>query len=203
MMRRAHIAIALLLLLACALPVGSAQAASAAQHDNVATAIVQTDAGSESDFAWAISRQRGGDVADQLNAAHALARCMDCRATAVAFQIVIVSGSPATVAPRNIAEAINVECTRCVAAAEARQFVRVVDEPVRLTRDGRSELADVRRELRAAVREQLPLAELHLAVEQAESRVRTVLADDLVMRSDPSTEADVLDGELLQSTDHS
>jgi len=200
MMRRAAIAL-LLVLLACALPAGSAKAMAAPQHDSVATAIVETDAGSEFDFAWAISRQNGGDVVDQLNAAHALARCLDCRATAVAFQVVVVSGSPSTVTPRNIAEALNVECTSCLAVAEARQFVRVVAEPARFTRDGRRELADVRNDLRAAVRDQLPALALHEAVEQAEARVRRVLADELVTRSDPDTEADVLDADLLQSTD--
>jgi len=195
-----RIALALLLVLACALPAGSAQAAPA-QHDNVATATTETDGGSESDFAWAISRQRGGDVVDQLNAAHALARCTDCHATAVAFQIVLVSGSPSTVTPRNIAEALNVECTRCAAVAEARQFVRVVDEPVKFTGEGLTELADVRRDLRTIVGQDLAPADLHLAVEREEARVRAVLADDLVTRSDPDTEADVLESELLQSAD--
>jgi len=198
-MRRARgLALALLLILACALPAGSAQASP---HDNVATAITETDGGFASDFAWGISRQHGGDVVDQLNAAHALARCTDCRATAVAFQIVLVSGSPATVSPRNIAEALNVECTRCVAVAEARQFVRVVEEPVKFTREGMLELRDVRRDLRGVVRQDLAPADLHIAVEREEDRVRAVLADDLVTRSDPDTEADVLESELLQSAD--
>jgi len=200
-MRRARVfALALLLLLACALPAGSARAA-VAHHDNVATAITQTDGDSVSDFAWGISRQSGGDLVDQLNAAHAVASCTDCRATAVAFQIVLVSGSPTTVSPRNIAEALNVECTRCVAVAEARQFVRVVDQPVKFTRAGTRELRDVRRDLRTLVRQDLSPADLHTAVEGEEARVREVLNDDLVARSDPDTEADVLEAELLQSAD--
>ena len=196
-----RIVLVLLLLVTWALPAGSAQAQDASHHDNVATAIVESDGGSASDFAWGVSRQRGGDTVDQLNGAHALAHCTDCRATAVAFQIVLASGSPATVAPRNVAEAINAECTRCVAAAEARQFVRVVDEPVRFTSAGLRELADVRRDLRAAVRAQGSPADLHTAVEHAEARVRAVLADDLVTRADPDEQAGVLESELLQSAD--
>src|SRR3954454_18214927 len=200
-MRRLYgITLALLAVLACALPAGSAQAAPA-HHDNVATAINETDNGSVSDFAWGISRQRGGDVVDQLNAAHAVAHCTGCHATAVAFQIVLVSGSPSTVTPRNIAEALNVECTQCVAAAEARQFVRVVDEPVKFTRTGIRELADVRRDLRGLVRGDLSPADLHTAVEGEEARARAVLNDDLVARSDPDTETDVLESKLLQSAD--
>src|SRR3712207_5475871 len=102
-----RIAAAIVLLLACVLPAGGAQAAVAGHHDNVATAVNQTDSTAVSDFAWGVSKQRGGDVVDQLNAAHAVASCTACRATAVAFQVVIVSGSPRTVVPRNVAEAIN------------------------------------------------------------------------------------------------
>ena len=76
---------------ACVLPVGSAQAA---QTDNVATAIIEQDDGRAFDLAWDVSRQRGGDVVDHLNSATARARCLRCRATAIAFQIVLVSGSP-------------------------------------------------------------------------------------------------------------
>jgi len=129
------------LAVACALPAGSAQAASAGQHDNVATADNEVDATQVADFAWGVSRQRGGDVVDQLNAARATSRCTDCGATAVAFQIVLVSGSPTKVVPRNEAVAINQVCTRCETAAEARQFVRVVDQRVRFTGRGQRELA--------------------------------------------------------------
>src|SRR5215211_4571091 len=109
----------LLLAIACALPAGSAQAAS---MENVATAITEQDDSRAFDFAWDISRQRGDGVVDPLNSATARARCTRCRATAVAFQIVLVSGSPAIVVPKNTAEAVNVDCTECVVGAEARQF---------------------------------------------------------------------------------
>ena len=190
----------LAVILACA-PVAGAQADTAGHHDNVATAITETDGAHVSDFAWGISRQRGGDVVDQLNAAHALASCTDCSATAVAFQIVLVSGSPRTVAPRNIAEAINDRCTRCEVAAEARQFVRVVDQPVRFTAEGTRELADVRRDLRALVSEDISLADLHAAVERDEARVKSILNTELVPTSDPDTAPDVSQARTLQDAD--
>jgi len=190
-----------LLAVACALPAGSAQAASAGQHDVVATAVNQTDSTQVDDFAWGISRQRGGAVVDQSNAAHAHSSCTDCGSTAIAFQIVLVSGSPTTVIPRNEAIAINENCTRCLTAAEARQFVRVVDERVRFTGQGLHELADVRRELRALTYADLPLADLHQAVEREEARVDDVLGNDLVTVANPRQDADVLDAQLLQDSD--
>jgi len=183
--------------LACA-PAG-AQAA-VPHHDNVATAINQTDATHVDDFAWGVSRQRGGDVVDQLNRAHAAATCTDCEATAIAFQIVLVSGSPATVTPVNEAVAINEGCTRCETAAEARQFVRVVDQRVKITGRGRRELADVRGDLRALTQRDVALAELHQAVEAQEARVKEVLDTELVTVANPSQDADVLDAQVLQDT---
>jgi putative peptide zinc metalloprotease protein len=190
-----------LLAMACVLPVGSAQAAPAGHHDVSATAVNHTDATQVDDFAWGISRQRGGDVVDQSNAAHAYSRCTDCAATAIAFQIVLVSGSPTTVIPRNEATAINESCTRCQTAAEARQFVRVVPERVRFTSSGLRELASIRRDLRALAYADLPVAELHQGVEDDEARVNDVLANDLVTVADPHEDADVLDARLLQDTD--
>jgi putative peptide zinc metalloprotease protein len=188
------------LLLTCALAPAGAQAAPAGLHDNVATAIVQTDGAAVSDFAWDVERQRGGNV-DQLNSARAAAQCTDCRATAIAFQIVLVSGHADSVTPRNEAVAINRECTRCVAVAEARQFVRVLEAPVRFTGEGRATLADVRRHLRELAGQGLAPADLDAAVEQEEARVLDVLANDVVLKSDPETEADVLRSRSLQDTD--
>jgi putative peptide zinc metalloprotease protein len=188
---------ALLLLLAFALPAGGAQAA---HRENVATAVIEQDDGRAFDFAWDVSRQRGG-VVDHSNAAHAAARCMRCRATALAFQIVIVSGAPSTVAPTNEAVALNHQCTECMAIAEARQFVRVVDAPVRLTGEGRERLAAVRRALAALDAADIGIDALHEAVERQETEVRSVLAQELVLKADPSETADVVDGQTMQDID--
>jgi hypothetical protein len=188
---------ALLAILACALPAGSAQAA---YRENIAQATIEQDGGRAFDFAWDIDRQHGG-VVDQANKAHAAARCMECKATAIAFQIVLVSGAPSRAAPTNEAVAVNLECTRCEVVAEARQFVRVVDSPVRLTRAGRTELRDVRADLAALEGADLPIDQLHQAIEQQEARVKEVLNTELVLRSDPSEEADVLDAQLAQDAD--
>jgi hypothetical protein len=186
----------LALLLACALP-GGAQAAASTQ--NVATATTEQDDSRVFDLAWDIATQRGGAV-DHFNAANAAARCARCGATAIAFQIVIVSGAPQTVAPINQAVALNHQCTQCTVVAEARQFVRVVDAPTRLTGAGRSELADVRRHLRALEAQDPPLDQLHQAVEQQEARVRHVLGTELVLRANRHAEPRVLDQQVAQES---
>ena len=81
--------------------------------------------------------------------------------------MVLVSGTPTDLIPHNRAVAINDQCTECIVAAEARQFIRVVDAPVKFTDAGREVLADVRNHLRDLESQDLPLLELHLAVEAA------------------------------------
>jgi hypothetical protein len=95
----------LLTVAGCVLPMGSAHAATST--DNSATAIIEVDQGRSFDFAWNLSRQRGDADVTNWNSATAKARCVACRATAIAFQIVLVSGSPTVVVPRNTAEAVN------------------------------------------------------------------------------------------------
>ena len=87
----------LLVAIACALLPSGAQAADVRLKDNVATAVAQDEDGTrEFELAWDVSKQRGG-VVDHLNGAYATAQnCNGCQATANAFQILHVSGSPAT-----------------------------------------------------------------------------------------------------------
>ena len=176
-------------LIVCALPFGSAQAST--DPSNVATAIIEHDDGRAFDFAWDLTRQHADDDVRPRNSAIARARCTSCRATAVAFQIVIAIGTPSTVVPQNTAEALNLECTYCVAAAEARQFVRVVPYPVQLTGAGRAVLDDVRADLAALEGLDLTLDQLHQAVEAQEARVRQVLQEQLVLQNDPTKKAAV------------
>ena len=196
---RRRLAALLLTVVGCVLPMGSAQATTST--DNSATAIIEVDHGRAFDFAWNLSRQRGDAAVTNWNSATAKARCVECRATAIAFQIVLVSGSPSVVVPRNTAEAVNLECTNCTVAAEARQFVRVVPDPVRFTGEGRAILANVRERLSALEVEDLAVDQVHQVVEAQEARVREVLANELVMRSDPSEETDVLQRRTLQAAD--
>jgi len=188
------------LLLACVLPLGSAQAAPDIRpKDNVALAQIATDAGHAFDFSWEIRKQRGG-IVDHLNSAQAYSQCVECGASAVAFQIVLATDSN-TVIPRNEAIAINYGCTDCVTVAEARQFVRVYDRAVRITGAGRAVLDNVRTQLDALATQNLDALALHTAVEAQEARVNQVLAEDVVLRADPDTEADVIEHHVYQDDD--
>ena len=185
-------------LLTCVLPAGSAQAGST---ENIAEAVVTEDNGRAWDFAWDIDRQRGDALVDHRNVANARASCVRCEATAIAFQIVLVNGNPRQVVPVNVAEAVNTECTECQVVAEARQFVRVVDEPVKFTAGGRAELGDVKRDLAALEAQDLPVDQLHLAVEQQEARIRQVLGTELVTTANPDSEPELLKQRSLQAVD--
>ena len=79
--------------------------------------------------------------------------------------------------------------------------MRVVDAPVRFTGEGRSELADVRERLRALAQQDMPVSDLHAAVEQQEARVLDVLSNQLVLKSDADTEADVVKAQFRQDAD--
>ena len=193
-------AVAALTVLACALPAGSAQAAAYHDHDNLAQAIIEQDAGRAFDFAWSISRQHGGAV-DQSNRAEAAGRCTGCEATAIAFQIVLVSGAPSKVTPVNVGVSLADQCPSCEIFSAARQWVRVYKQPVRITLAGRRVLADVRETLQALEAQDPPIDQLYLAVEAQEARVRQVLNTELVSRSDPSEEPDPIDAQLAQDTD--
>jgi putative peptide zinc metalloprotease protein len=170
---------AALAIIACAAPAGAAQAAQS--RDNIATATIEQDGGRAFDFEWSLDRQRAG-VVDHKNIAQAGARCTDCRATAIAFQIVIVEGQPSQLAPVNRAVAVNDQCTRCVVYAGARQLVRVVDRPVRFTARGALTLLDIRRDLRRLEHQDLTADELAAALETQEARATKVLQEELVPR---------------------
>src|SRR5919107_4498008 len=140
-------------------------------RDNFATAVVEQDGAQAFDFAWEVRRQAGGDV-DNHNAARAAARCANCDATAIAFQVVLVTASPDSISPRNTAIAVTNQCADCVVYAAARQFVRVVDGPVEFTEAGRLVLVDVRRDLRALEGQELTVEDQQAVVERQEARVR-------------------------------
>lgn len=58
--------------------------------------------------------------------------CTGCRSVTIAFQVILVEGSPKVVAPENYATAYNVSCTGCVTEAFARQLVVQVEDQAEL-----------------------------------------------------------------------
>jgi putative peptide zinc metalloprotease protein len=176
----------LLAIVAVGAPLGIARAATAPRpQDNFAVARATVDGQQQWDFAWSIERRRGGTV-DNENHAIATTNCASCQAVAIAFQIVLVSGSPDTVTPKNIAEAVNSGSQSAISFADARQFVWVTDKPVHFTGGGRHELADVRRDIRALQSEPLTLDQLRAKLDADRARVLDVLRQDLVTVRDNS-----------------
>ena len=171
---------------------GSAQAAP--DTDNVATAVIEQDAGRAFDFAWDLDNEQGdADVtAPELghgpSPLHGLPGHRDRLPDRDRRRLADHGGPARTWRRRSTSSAPSAS-----AAAEARQFVRVVPDPVQFTGTGRAVLDDVREDLAALETQDLPLDQLHQAVEMQEARVRQVLQDELVLKSDPSTQTDVLE----------
>ena len=148
-----------------------------------------------SDFAWDVSRQRGGRRRPaQLGhrrshaartAARRRSRSRSCSSP----------GAPAPLTPHNRAVAVNDQCTRCVVAAEARQFVRVVDAAGEVhRRRACAELADVRqRPARARGAGPLGRRPARRGRARGGTRARTCCATEVVPKSDPDGDADVLE----------
>lgn len=194
-----------LLLAALALVLGAPGHAAAedAGGDNSAVAINTKDESSLFKFAFSIKKVLG-EVVDNQNAAVAYASCESCQTTAIAIQIVLVSGSPSTVVPENYAISINQNCTLCNTFSAAFQFVIGVDDPsVGLTVQGKRELRAILREFKALKEEQYTLEEFNTKVTALGERLRTVLKTQLVSRrNDPNADdAEDVDTEEDETTE--
>jgi putative peptide zinc metalloprotease protein len=151
-----------------------------AHADNVAIAVNTKDGATVFKVAFAI-RHVMKDVVDETNAAVAYNSCNDCASVAIAFELVLVEGSPSVVTPQNIAIAFNENCTTCVAVAEAYQFVLGGDTgPLHFDAEGNRILAAIRRELHSLRKEDLTIAELQARLDAIAARIADVLANHLV-----------------------
>jgi putative peptide zinc metalloprotease protein len=173
-----------LLIVALAVALGAPGAARADDdggQNNSAVAINTKDGSSLFKLAFKI-RKVAGDAVTAENVALAYSSCTSCRTTAIAFEIVLVTGSPSTFKPQNVAVAVNENCTLCTTFATAYQWVVQVPEGARFTRDGMRELADVYRELRRLKRQDLPPEELDRLTRELAARVDVVLKNEIVAR---------------------
>jgi putative peptide zinc metalloprotease protein len=57
------------------------------------------------------------------NEAYAFARCQDCQATAISFQVLLIVGQAHVIVPQNISAAVNYDCVSCLVQALAVQLV--------------------------------------------------------------------------------
>ncbi len=176
----------LLVAFAVALALGTAPVHAAGSdvsdaEDNQAVAEATENGSSVFDVAFAV-RETASEVVDETNSAIAYASCEECRAVAIAFQIVIVQGAPDTVTPHNVAIAVNDECSGCSVLALAYQFVIGRGEPVRLTHQGEQRLEKIQRDLEKLERDYADLSneQIHALADGYADRVRDVLRTELV-----------------------
>lgn len=117
-----------------------------------------------------------GDVVDNGNVARAVSQdCTGCRAVAVAFQAVLIPGTPTTVVPENGAAAFNVACTGCTTAAFAYQYVVRTDGATELSDAGEDAVAQVRRQVRDVTRSGLTPAEIDARLDVLEAQFRAAV----------------------------
>jgi hypothetical protein len=125
-----------------------------------------------------IARTSASDVA-VVNRAYAGARCEDCRAVAVSFQVVLAQRGPTQISADNAAFAVNEECERCDTVAIAYQFVVAGSGRSQLTPAGHRSLASVRAALQELSRSGLPAADLGAQADALAGEVSSVLTSEL------------------------
>jgi len=174
--------LALLAVLTLAVPAASAEGEDRrGSKDNQAVAEATGAGDSVIDLAFSV-RETASEVIDETNSAVAYASCEACRAVAIAFQIVIVQGSPDTVTPQNVAVAVNDQCPDCSTLAIAYQFVVGRGEPVEFTRRGLKRLKEIRKEFDKLEKDfpDLTDGEIRARTDAVAAEIRDILANDLV-----------------------
>jgi putative peptide zinc metalloprotease protein len=177
--RLAAVAAAVLLLLMPAAP------ASAQGGDTAAIAINTKDGADVFKLVFQIRRVTQ-DVVDTGNYAIAYASCTDCQTVAIAIQIVLVSGyDSGTVAPENLAIAINENCVLCDTLASAYQFVVTAEGNLRFTPQGRRRLADLRKALHDLRKADLTGPEIQARLDGLMDELADILSTELVEAGPP------------------
>jgi putative peptide zinc metalloprotease protein len=145
-----------------------------ASTDNVAVASNTQDGRTVVALAIKIV-QTDSSTVDAANAAVAAASCTDCQTVAVALEGVLVIGSPDNFSPTNLALAINSECTNCQTLAAAYQKVVQHDTRVRISGEGRREIAAIRTDLLSLRNSGLDIVTIRQRVNDAAARFVNVL----------------------------
>lgn len=125
--------------------------------------------------------QTTSGTVDATNAAVAVnSGCTGCSTYAIAFEGVVVVGSPSTFDPTNLAIAYNQDCSGCTAFADAYQQVVQTSTRVRITKEGRQEIARIRKDLNDLKHSTLSLDEIAARVSADEQAFAQVLSTQLV-----------------------
>jgi putative peptide zinc metalloprotease protein len=161
-------------------PETSASPAAGGNGDNNVAAGVNTKDG-KTVYALRLKIvQVASDSVDATNAAVAVnSGCTDCSTVAVAFEGVIVIGSPSDFQPTNLALAMNESCSGCTAFADAYQQVVQTSTRVRITKQGRKEIARIRQDLNDLKHADLTLDQIRARVAADEQAFAAVLRTQL------------------------
>src|SRR5437764_7488760 len=167
--------------------VAAPASAQSSGNDNSAVAVNTKDDSFVFKFAFKVSRA-GGDPVAASNGAAAVSSCNYCETVAVAIQVVLVTGTPNTFTPTNVAIAYNQDCNECVSLADAFQFVfGTGGRPAHLTPEGNRELAAIRQQYEQLRHSGLPPDQLQAQIEQLAQQVFQVFTTQLVTAGPPTT----------------
>lgn len=126
-------------------------------------------------------RRTSADVVDNSNGAVAFASCTDCQTVALAIQVLLISGyDSSTVAPENVAIAINQECVACETLASAYQFILTSEGNVHFTAEGSKRLAEIRKALQELRKSDLSIEEIQAKLDALMDDLAAVLSTELV-----------------------
>ena len=170
-------------------PDAKAHQATTATFDDQRIVELTTE-GSRGRAGLALHQTRAESVT-ATNAAVAYTACDGCRAVALSFQVVIADGAPKDLDVGNLAVAMNENCSGCESVDVAFQVVLASDRRLVLSNDGRQQLNDLRHQLKALARSDLPVAEIQSEAESMMSDVATVLAAQLSVRPKVRCDHDV------------
>lgn len=183
-LRSARLLVLAALIVLCA--GAGAGAAVAAGGDNSAVAVNTKDGSSVFKLAFAIDQVASSSVTNQ-NAAVAYASCNSCQTVAISIQILLISGSPTTFTPTNVAVAVNQNCTLCDTLAVAYQFTVGYNTQLKFTNIGRQQIADIRQQLQALGNSGLTGSQIDAKVNALMTQLGSVLQTQLVPVNGPAS----------------
>jgi putative peptide zinc metalloprotease protein len=158
--------------------------------------VVQVSAGAgnstaiRADAQWTLF---GGPSATSANIASATSSdCTGCRAVAVAFQAVVLTGDPNVVTPSNAAAALNGGCTGCDTFAFAYQDIVMTSGPVSLSPAGVAALQSVEQRVDAVAHSGETDSEMESDLKALALEFRADFESNLVLHG-PATTSDRVD----------
>lgn len=128
-----------------------------------------------------------GDTAQPENDAEAYSSCTDCSTFAVALQVDLISKTATTIAPKNVAVALNVQCSHCTTVAKAIQYAVQVDDPARTPDNVKALIGQMQQQLNAVAHDK------NETVADAEAKIDAVIAQFNELGQSLSTQRDQKD----------